>query len=325
MPGHMNRHELGKEVVRRFPMTRVLLTSGYAEIESGMSFNTRDVQLLRKPYRREDLLVAYARRSTRRAGRELVLFLKNVLGSLPKLRNERTAHPKKFWGFMFKKVIGWLGREFIELSVEGDGLGTATQETQRIFGRMAEQLGQFGLTLDHVVRTRLWGRDRASRDAGSEVRFATLAGGARAASSSYIAPERFENPAARVALDLLALKTSPAPVKSIRENDPPRTPIRYLTIDSLVVLSGMTCQRPGLDEQLADILPRIGSALTEAGTGWNKVARMSCYLHRSQSPDALKAGIGRWTTAAPAELEIAFVDGFSAAHKLIEIETTALR
>jgi enamine deaminase RidA (YjgF/YER057c/UK114 family) len=226
---------------------------------------------------------------------------------------------------MLKKLVGWLGREFIELSCEGDGRGTATQEARTLFERMANELGRFGLTLDHVTRTRLWGRDRPSRDAGSAVRFATLTDRARAASSSYIAPERFERPEARVALDLVALKTSPAPVKTIRENDPPRTPIRYLTIDSLVVLSGMTCQRPTLDAQLADILPRIGAALTDAGSGWNKVARMSCYLHRSQSADALKAGIGRWTTAAPAELEIAFVDGYSAEDKLIEIETTALR
>jgi enamine deaminase RidA (YjgF/YER057c/UK114 family) len=190
---------------------------------------------------------------------------------------------------------------------------------------MADQLGQFGLTLDHVIRTRLWGRDRPSRDAGSTVRFATLAGAARAASSSYIAPDRFENPAARVALDLVALKTPSPPRKTIRENEPPRGPIRYLTIDSLIVLSGMTCQKLTLDEQLEDILPRIGDALTEAGSRWSKVVRMSCYLHRSQSPDALRAGIDRWTSVTPAELEIAFVDGYSAPDKLIEIETTALR
>lgn len=226
---------------------------------------------------------------------------------------------------MFKKVTSWLGREFVELSCEGDGRGSATDEAQAIFRRMSDELGPFGLSLDHVIRTRLWGRDRASRDAGSDVRFRTLAGGARAASSSYIAPERFDNPQGRVALDLVALKTSPAPSKTIRENEPPRMPIRYMTIGDLVVLSGMTSQLPTLDEQLANILPRIGAALTEAGSGWNKVGLLSCYLHRSQSPDALKAGIAKWTTAAPAKLEIGFADGYSAPDKLIEIETTAIR
>lgn len=226
---------------------------------------------------------------------------------------------------MLKRITGWLDREFIELSCEGDGRGTAKEEARAIFRRMSDELGQVGLTLDHVIRTRLWGRDRPSRDAGSDVRFETLAGGARAASSSYIAPERFDNANGRIALDLVALKTAPAPIKTIRENEPPRMPVRYLTVGNLIVLSGMTSQLPTLDEQLANILPRIGAALQEAGSGWHKVGLMSCYLHRSQSTDALKAGIAKWTSAAPARLEIGFADGYSAPDKLIEIETTAVR
>lgn len=226
---------------------------------------------------------------------------------------------------MLKTITAWRGREFIELSCEGDGHGTATDEAHAVFRRMAEELSQFGLTLDHVIRTRLWGRDPASRDAGSVVRGQTLVGGARAASSSYSTAERFENPRGRIALDLVALKTIPAPRKTIRENEPPRLPIRYMTIGDLVVLSGMTSQLPTLDAQLANILPRIGSALQEAGSDWSKVGLMSCYLHRSQSPEALKAGLAKWTTAAPAKLEIGFADGYSAPDKLIEIETTAVR
>ena len=226
---------------------------------------------------------------------------------------------------MYKTITNWLGRDFIEISCEGDGQGTAKDEAQAVFARMAGELGQYGMTLDHVIRTRLWGRDRASRDAGSDVRFQTLAGGARAASSSYISPSRFENPTGRVALDLVALKCSPAPHKVIRENEPPRMPVRYMTISDLVVLSGMTSQLPTLEAQLANILTRIGQALTEAGSGWHKVGLLSCYLHRSQSPEALRAGLAKWTTAAPAKLEIGFADGYSAPDKLIEIETTATR
>lgn len=227
---------------------------------------------------------------------------------------------------MLKKVTRWLDREFVELSCEGDGHGSAAEEAHAIFLRMSNELRHFGLSLDHVIRTRLWGRDRASRDAGSTVRFATLAAGARAASSSYISPERFDSPSGRIALDLVALKTPATPVKTIRENEPPRVPIRYMTIGDLVILSGMTNQQPSLDAQLADIMPRIGAALTEAGSGWNKVALMSGYLHRGQEPEALKAGIAKWTGGIfPACLEIGFADGYSAPGKLIEIETTALR
>ena len=226
---------------------------------------------------------------------------------------------------MLKTITGWFGREFIELSCEGDGRGSATDEARAVFQHMSDELGHFGMTLDHVIRTRLWGRDRASRDAGSEIRAQILVGGARAASSSYSSTERFENPNGRIALDLVALKTAPAPRKIIRENEPPRTPIRYMTIGDLVVLSGMTSQLPTLEAQLANILPRIGSALQEAGSDWSKVGLMSCYLHRSQSPEALKAGLAKWTTAAPIKLEIGFSDGYSAPDKLIEIETTAVR
>jgi enamine deaminase RidA (YjgF/YER057c/UK114 family) len=227
---------------------------------------------------------------------------------------------------MLKKVVGWLDREFVELSCEGDGRGSAAEEAQAVFLRFSSELRQFGLSLDHVIRTRLWGRDRASRDAGSEVRFATLSGAARAASSSYIAPERFDSPNGRIALDLVALKTAIPPVKTIRENEPPRIPIRYMTIGDLVILSGMTNQQPTLDAQLADIVPRIGAALAESGSDWNRVALMSAYLHRSQKPEALKAGIARWMGGAlPSRLEIGFADGYSAPDKLIEIETTATR
>lgn len=226
---------------------------------------------------------------------------------------------------MLEIINGWLDREFIELSCEGDGQGSATDEARAVFGRMGHQLAKYGLSLDHVIRTRLWGRDRASRDAGSDVRFQTLSGGARAASSSYISAQRFATPHGRVALDLVALRTSPPPHKIIRENDPPRMPIRYMTIGDLVVLSGMTSQLPTLDAQLANILPRIGEALREAGSDWRKVGLLSCYLHRGQPPDALKAGLARWTSAAPARLEIGFADGYSAPDKLIEIETTAVR
>ncbi len=227
-------------------------------------------------------------------------------------------------GIMLRKIVARFGQEFVELSCEGDGRGTAAEETQAIFRRMSAELGAFGLTLDHVLRTRLWGRDRASRDAGSVVRVDILSGGARSASSSYIAPDRFERPDSRVIVDLLALKSASA-VKQVHENDPPRTPIRYLTVGPLVVLSGMTCQLANLDEQLADIMPRVGAALNEAGCDWSKIVHMSGYLHRSQTPEALKAGIARFANPMPRELEIAFVDGYSQERKLIEIETTALR
>src|SRR4029453_17568516 len=104
---------------------------------------------------------------------------------------------------MRKKIFSWLGREFIELSGEAKPVATATVEAQELFNRFNEELKSHGLSLDHTVRSRLWGRDRENRDLGSTERVKTLSGKARSASSSYIAPGHFDS-AAKVAVDLLA-------------------------------------------------------------------------------------------------------------------------
>ena len=71
---------------------------------------------------------------------------------------------------MHKKIFTWLGREFIELSSEAKPAADATIEAQEIFQRFDQELGSHGLSLDHTVRSRLWGRDRQSRDLGSTER-----------------------------------------------------------------------------------------------------------------------------------------------------------
>ena len=142
--------------------------------------------------------------------------------------------------------------------------------------------------MDNTVRSRLWGRDRQSRDLGSTERVKALSGKARSASSSYIAPGHFDS-AAKVAVDLIALRpSSPSAQKHIVEYDPPIVPIRFLVYDSVVVLSGVTTVLPTLAEQFDNIFPRIAGSLTDAGSSWEKVARVSFYLHRSQTLENLK-------------------------------------
>ena len=94
---------------------------------------------------------------------------------------------------MRKKIFPWLGREFVGLSCEGNAEGTVTEETQDIFRRIDSELKRMGFSLENTVRTRLWGRDRESRDLGSEQRVKILSGKARSASSSYIAPDHFDS------------------------------------------------------------------------------------------------------------------------------------
>src|SRR5438094_10664989 len=134
---------------------------------------------------------------------------------------------------MRKKVFQWLGREVVSLAAEGEHGRSAADEAREIFQRFDEELTGLGLSLDNTVRTRLWGRDRPSRDQGSTERVKILSGKARSASSSFISPVHFDSDA-RVAIDLLAMRPANAHAqKQLKEYDPPITPLRYLIYDSV--------------------------------------------------------------------------------------------
>lgn len=224
---------------------------------------------------------------------------------------------------MRKKIFNWLGREFIALSGEGKRELAAAEQAREIFRRFDEELRREGLSLDHTVRSRLWGRDRESRDLGSRERVKALSGKARSASSSYIAPGHFDSEA-RLALDLLAMRPSrPGLEKRLEEYEPPIVPLRYLVYDSIVFLSGVTAVLPNLADQMADILPRILGSLKDAGTSWEKVVKVSFFLHRSQEREKLNELFRKTVQAEIPQMEYGFVDGYSAEGKLIEIEVTA--
>ena len=121
--------------------------------------------------------------------------------------------------------------------------------------------------------------------------------------------------------------------KTVQEYDPPIVPPRYIVTGGLVFLSGVTWDTGTLDEQLDVILPRIGGSLQVAGVSWTHVVKVSCFLHRSQTVQALREGIMRvlgdergklLSGEASVEVEYNFVDGYSTPGKLIEIETTAV-
>ena len=224
---------------------------------------------------------------------------------------------------MQKRIFTWMGKEFIELSGEAGPAPDATFEAQEIFGRFDQELRSHELSLDNTVRSRLWGRDRQSRDRGSAERVRILSGKARSASSSYIAPGRFDSPA-KVALDLIAMRPSRLDAeKRIVEYDPPIVPIRFLTYENVVVLSGVTTVLPTLEAQLDNILPRIQSSLADGGSSWDRVARVSFYLHRSQTIENLKNLFARQVKADIPQKEYCFVEGYSAEGKFCEVEVTA--
>ncbi len=224
---------------------------------------------------------------------------------------------------MRKRIFNWLEKEFVTLSCEGTAGKPATEQLAGIFARSAEELSDMGLTLHDVVRTRLWARDRESRGLASNERVRTLVGKARSASSSFIAPDRFDSDAF-VALDLLAMRPSRGQAaKTLKEYEPAIAPLRYLIYDSVVFLSGVTAVLPSLESQVADIIPRIAESLADAGASWEKVVKTSFFLHRSQKIEDLKKVFHGRVMATIPRLEYDFVDGYSSEGKLVEVEVTA--
>lgn len=220
--------------------------------------------------------------------------------------------------------------EFIAVSGESRPGMPPDAATRDLLTRFNTALQTHALSLDDTVRTRLWGRDRAARDGGGAERVKVLSGKARSASSSYIAPNHFDSEGV-VAVDLWAMRG--AAQKTVQEYEPPIVPPRYITTGGLVFLSGVTWDTGSLDEQLDVILPRIGASLRDTGADWTTVIKLSCFLHRSQTLQALRSGILRILGGeigklldgeTLAEVEYSFVDGYSTPGKLIEIETTAV-
>ena len=223
---------------------------------------------------------------------------------------------------MRMKSFDWLGREFVAVSCEGAAGVAADKGMDGILDRIEEGIGRLGLSLDDTVRTRLWARDRESRNLGSKARSARMHGAARSSSSSYIAPGHLDS-GANVALDFVAMRSGGG--KKLEEYDPPIVPLRYLDLEGLVFLSGVTSTSGNLAEQTAEICGLIGESLEHAGVSWEQAVRVSFFLHQGEDPTALRDAFGQAVKSCPAATECSFVEGYSAQGKLLEIEVTARR
>ncbi|HEY7064025.1 MAG TPA: hypothetical protein VII06_21275 [Chloroflexota bacterium] len=221
-------------------------------------------------------------------------------------------------------IYPWLGREFVR--VFGEGLpGLAVPEaTRELLERLAGELAPDHLSLNDVVRTRLFAQDKAGRDAGSATRREVLSGRARSASSGLIAPAVLSSGGA-VALELIVLRPRTAPAeKRLQEYEPVRTPLRYLVLDGMQFVSGETQPGVMLADQVAATLAAHGASLKHAGASWDKLVLVSCFLHRSQSVDALRQALRASLPLATIPLECETVDGFAGEGRLVEIEVTAV-
>lgn len=223
---------------------------------------------------------------------------------------------------MRMKTFDWLGREFVAMSCEGAAGAAGDAGVDGILDRIMEGIERLGFSLDDTVRTRLWARDRESRNLGSQVRSRRMSGKARSASSSYIAPAHLDS-GATVALDFLAMRSDAE--KKLVEYDPPIVPLRYLDLEGRVFLSGVTSTTGNLSQQVSEICGLIGESLEHVGTSWEQVVRVSFFLHKEEDPAALKQAFQQVVKVPAESTECSFVEGYSAVGKLIEIEVTAQR
>ena len=218
----------------------------------------------------------------------------------------------------------WLSREFLAIFGEAPETGDPEADADALFARFGEVLAAHGLGLENTIRSRIWAADSEARTACSASRTRTLSGPARAATSSYIAPDHLDS-VARVGMDLIALYPASGEEKTVTEQDPPHTVIKRLTVDDLLVLPGMSCHEGGpIESQAAEILGRITACLGEAGSGWSDVCEVTFVHERSVRHDDIFAAFRRETEEMPAHISLLPAEGYSRQGPLLEIETMAI-
>lgn len=84
----------------------------------------------------------------------------------------------------------------------------------------------------------------------------------------------------------------------------------------------MTVVSDRFGEQARDVLRQIGESLAEAGSGFEHVLRVQCYLADAGDFDAWN-GIWAETFPTPRPVRTTIVTGFTVPGMLIEIEVTA--
>jgi len=123
---------------------------------------------------------------------------------------------------------------------------------------------------------------------------------------------RFDSDA-QVAVDLLAAKPSRTDAeRQPVEFQPPRNYLCYLRYDSRVFLSGYTSDKETLDDQVPQVISAVAGGLTVAGTGWDRLVKVSLFLHRSHKLETLKSLLGKGPAfPASCQIEFGFVDGYA--------------
>ncbi|MDB5641344.1 MAG: hypothetical protein JWN07_661 [Hyphomicrobiales bacterium] len=213
------------------------------------------------------------------------------------------------------------GRRLFSVSVTTTAHGDVAQETETCLAAALGALTAAGLAPEHIVRSRLFTRDREGRQQASDVRRVRLGGALRGASSSFWDPARL--PAdARVRIDLAAME-APDGDKQVVEYAPAIAPPKFVRLGGLVFLSGVTDVTPGLAAQVPAIRATIRGSLADAGTDLRAARLVSVFLAREEDPRAALALVADLFPEARCPVTLTQVGGYSAPEKRIEIEVTA--
>jgi enamine deaminase RidA (YjgF/YER057c/UK114 family) len=215
------------------------------------------------------------------------------------------------------------GRDLYTLTLIGAADGSVEEETAQLIDEALEIIREEGLDKRHIVRSRLFTDSRENRQCASDVRRAALVGPWRGASSSFFDARRLPEDG-RVRLDLSVLAPhDPRAIKSVVEYEPAIAPPRFVTLDGLVFLSGITDMTPGLAAQIAAIREGIDKSLAMAGSAIGQARLMSVFLAREEDPREALGLLDRHFAECAVTLVLTQVGGYSAPEKRIEIEITA--
>lgn len=216
------------------------------------------------------------------------------------------------------------GRDHLEVSVTGSATaGEIAQETRAALQAAFARIVAEGFATRHIVRSRLFARNRPLRDVAGQVRLDLMAGELRGASSSYIDPDRLP-PDASVQIDLLVLKAAEGSAKRVQEYDPVAAPPMFVTLDGMAYLSGMTSTLAGFPAQLDQIRETIARGLSGSGSGWDKVVRVDAFAAASEPQEDAWAAVAGVYRGFDGPLTLSVVEGFTSATKRVELETTAV-
>ena len=208
------------------------------------------------------------------------------------------------------------GHDQFNVVLGGACAGDADAACARLFANALEEVGRSGFASTQIVRSRIWARSAELRQSASNARLKALAVERRAASASFIAPERL--PAGiDVLVDLVAL--SSAGRKQVREYAPQIAPPMFVTLENLVFVSGVTDTSDSFDAQLDRICAGIAANLSAAGAAWSGIVRADAYIARRLDWSAVRNAVCARFPCSPA---LTSVEGYSAPQKLIEIEVT---